>query len=263
VPFTDPIVGGTTLIRSAIHSPDYVPGISGWTINKDGTCEFNDATFRGDVVVTDASGAQVAIITNNGGKIEFTPPNIPGMVVSDPGLIFSSANTVAGGQTFTTVNSPDAVFSGNGVSSASLFLGSSNADGSPPNSFDTAGSLMEFNGHIEGHGDLHIEGKILAGDVSAPYSVPIVQQDIVPITFAAATSFNTIVNFTRAFPAGVVPQVYVNIASGSGQTRYWQVRADTFTNSSFRLQALTTDAAAVANAWTAINVSYTAIAVQV
>jgi hypothetical protein len=46
--FGNPIVGGTTLIRPAIHSPDYVEGVSGWSINKDGTAEFNDVTFRGE-----------------------------------------------------------------------------------------------------------------------------------------------------------------------------------------------------------------------
>jgi hypothetical protein len=46
--FSNPIVGGTTLIRPAIHSPDYVEGVSGWSVNKDGTAEFNDVTFRGE-----------------------------------------------------------------------------------------------------------------------------------------------------------------------------------------------------------------------
>lgn len=47
--FSNPVVGGTTLIRPAIHSPDYVPGVSGWSINKDGTAEFNDVVIRGDL----------------------------------------------------------------------------------------------------------------------------------------------------------------------------------------------------------------------
>lgn len=47
--FSNPIVGGTTLIRPAIHSPDYVAGVSGWTINKDGTAEFNDVVIRGEL----------------------------------------------------------------------------------------------------------------------------------------------------------------------------------------------------------------------
>jgi hypothetical protein len=49
VPFTNPLVAGLTLIRTAIRSPDYVAGVSGWAINKDGSCEFNNATVRGAI----------------------------------------------------------------------------------------------------------------------------------------------------------------------------------------------------------------------
>jgi len=54
VPFSDPIIGGQgALIRSAIHSPNYVPGVSGWSINKDGTAEFASATLHGTLPVDD------------------------------------------------------------------------------------------------------------------------------------------------------------------------------------------------------------------
>jgi hypothetical protein len=44
--FQDDVVGGTVLVRPAIQSPDYVAGKSGWTINADGTAEFNNVTIR-------------------------------------------------------------------------------------------------------------------------------------------------------------------------------------------------------------------------
>lgn len=48
--FSDPIVGGIgTLIRQYIRSANYVPGASGWTINQDGTAEFQDVTIRADL----------------------------------------------------------------------------------------------------------------------------------------------------------------------------------------------------------------------
>jgi hypothetical protein len=48
--FADKVIGGVNkLIRSAIQSPNYVPGISGWTINKDGTAEFDNIEIRGSV----------------------------------------------------------------------------------------------------------------------------------------------------------------------------------------------------------------------
>lgn len=53
MPFTNPIVGGRVLIREAIQSPDYAPGVAGWTINRDGSAEFNNGVFRGDLEVND------------------------------------------------------------------------------------------------------------------------------------------------------------------------------------------------------------------
>lgn len=38
--FSDPITAGDVLIREAIRSPNYNPGVSGWRIAKDGTAEF-------------------------------------------------------------------------------------------------------------------------------------------------------------------------------------------------------------------------------
>lgn len=50
--FSNPVVGGVKLIREAIQSPNYVTGVSGWTINRDGSAEFNNVTIRGSLVVT-------------------------------------------------------------------------------------------------------------------------------------------------------------------------------------------------------------------
>jgi hypothetical protein len=44
--FTDPILSGTELIRSAITSGDYVPGTAGWAIHKNGAAEFANVTVR-------------------------------------------------------------------------------------------------------------------------------------------------------------------------------------------------------------------------
>lgn len=47
-PFNDPVVGGQgALIRQWIKSPDYVPGVSGWQIARDGSAEFNNLVIRG------------------------------------------------------------------------------------------------------------------------------------------------------------------------------------------------------------------------
>jgi hypothetical protein len=45
----NPIVGGITLRRPAIQSPNYLAGAAGWTINIDGSAEFNSVTIRGQL----------------------------------------------------------------------------------------------------------------------------------------------------------------------------------------------------------------------
>jgi hypothetical protein len=46
--FSNPLVGGGGgLVYPSIHSPNFVTGVSGWTINKDGSAEFDNLTFRG------------------------------------------------------------------------------------------------------------------------------------------------------------------------------------------------------------------------
>jgi hypothetical protein len=48
--FSNPIIGGGgALVYPSIHSPNYAAGLAGWTINKDGSAEFNNATVRGTI----------------------------------------------------------------------------------------------------------------------------------------------------------------------------------------------------------------------
>ena len=65
--FANDVVGGVTLLRPAIRSPNYVPGKSGWTINRDGSAEFANITARGPVVIQDpTTGNVLASIGANG-----------------------------------------------------------------------------------------------------------------------------------------------------------------------------------------------------
>lgn len=81
MPFSDPIVGGNTLIRNAIQSVNYTAGVSGWTINRDGSAEFNDVTVRGDLYVVDPDGSYVHIYDEqpgDGAVIAYRPADRPG-----------------------------------------------------------------------------------------------------------------------------------------------------------------------------------------
>lgn len=89
--FSSPVVGGNTLIREAIQSPNYVVNVSGWTINADGSAEFNDLTVRGTFTAQSASGAFVDIFADEvSGRIVLQPPNsvTPG-VTFGPAQIFT------------------------------------------------------------------------------------------------------------------------------------------------------------------------------
>jgi hypothetical protein len=51
--FSNPIVGGDgALVFPSIHSPNFVHGVSGWSINKDGSAEFQDVILPGTVGTT-------------------------------------------------------------------------------------------------------------------------------------------------------------------------------------------------------------------
>lgn len=78
MPFTNPIVGGTALVRQAINSPNFAAGSAGWSINQNGTAEFNNATVRGEVDVGNAPPGTRIVITKN------LPPPLNTYVFSTP-----------------------------------------------------------------------------------------------------------------------------------------------------------------------------------
>lgn len=76
--FNNPIVGQEELIRSAIKSQDYEPGVSGWRIASDGSAEFTDLTVisndgqgnsieleNGEITITDDTGNLLAAVQFN------------------------------------------------------------------------------------------------------------------------------------------------------------------------------------------------------
>lgn len=62
------------LIRAAIHSPNYVAGVSGWSINKDGSAEFNNLTIRGTFMGTN-------FVLNQNGLFMYDPTETLGNLV--------------------------------------------------------------------------------------------------------------------------------------------------------------------------------------
>lgn len=82
MPFTDPIVADTDLVRTAIRSPNYVAGATGWTINQDGSAEFTNV----QVTVTGTSSG-LQIVRSSDGTVVGS--------ISEAGIISGSALTLS------------------------------------------------------------------------------------------------------------------------------------------------------------------------
>ncbi len=100
MPFSNPLTGGDgALIYPRIKSPDYVPGVSGWSIERDGSSEFNDVVMRGELLVRDPdTGSYVRIWNQNpgdGAVIEIRPGDSVGDVDA-PAYIATGTDPVFG-----------------------------------------------------------------------------------------------------------------------------------------------------------------------
>jgi hypothetical protein len=92
------LAGQGTLIRQMIQSPNFVSGVSGWQINKDGSAQFNNLTIRGTFNGTDftinangiffysgvpAAGNLILALTNSAGSDAFGNVYIQGITIGN------------------------------------------------------------------------------------------------------------------------------------------------------------------------------------
>lgn len=134
MPFTDPIVADTTLVRDAIQSPDYISGSTGWTINRDGTAEFNNVTVRGTItgsvievtgsssyiLVYDPSGSYIQLSdTSSSAIIDMRPADL-GSYVIVPAELFALSFS-ASGSDFVGLSIVGPNFDGYAYSSIGIF----------------------------------------------------------------------------------------------------------------------------------------------
>lgn len=61
----DPIVGGTVLRRPAIASPNFVSGSTGWSIDANGSAEFNGLVIHGSIVIGTGTNNVIILDFNN------------------------------------------------------------------------------------------------------------------------------------------------------------------------------------------------------
>lgn len=72
--FPQDVVAGTQLVVPSIHSPNFITQVSGWTINLDGSAEFNNLTIRGTF-----SGNN--FILNSSGMFFYSPSEAAGNLI--------------------------------------------------------------------------------------------------------------------------------------------------------------------------------------
>lgn len=161
MPFGNPILGGGgALVRESIHSPDYVAGVSGWTIDRDGSAEFADLTVRGGIFIDpDVSGG-----TFDGGVFSEPALDLPEIV--SPELDGDGA-IVAGGSLASDNYVPDVsgwAIDGDGVAEFS--------DVTVRGSVGTGGALVSSNYSagvsgwaIDGDGDAEFNSATVRGDL--------------------------------------------------------------------------------------------------
>ncbi|MEU9022350.1 hypothetical protein [Actinomadura sp. NPDC048394] len=144
--FANAILGGAQkLIRKAIASPNYVTSTSGWSINKDGSAEFNDVVVRGEFDV----GTLLQYV-----KIYIAPPPING-----PAIVFNSDSA-----TFSQTDGfIQAIAAGPGGAYGALFLSSPEAPGQTAAQITlTSGDgtnlrMAQVSGDLDVNGTLFIE----------------------------------------------------------------------------------------------------------
>jgi hypothetical protein len=267
MPFTNPVVGGTTLIRPAVRSPGYVAGSSGWSINKDGSAEFNsvtirgdaqsdnyvagssgwkldhlgnaefnDVTIRGDFISTAASGNRVTMLaTTRGGQSVGEIDFYTEVGTDAPGSI-TSLGPVDGGQRALVATAPKA----SGVAVAPyLKLSYEDVPGTrlETNADTTYLGALNASGSISGQSNISATGNVSAGGKITGGNLTSGAFTITP-TVASQWTNNLAVTFPITFASA--PEVVVTPKNGGPGTAtttalMWQVTGITTTGFNCRI----------------------------
>lgn len=273
MPYSNPILGGNELVRDAIRSGQFVSGVSGWTINRDGSAEFNDATVRGVVIVGVSPMGQViisnqvpaeltAFYAGGGGTVSqaFIRMNPDGPAA---GYFYEVAGLDASGDVYRAAGyvlpgTPSTVHPG--VSQSyfpstgvyQMVFGSDDAGDDARLIFQN--TFASFAGRVVFLDDVEFDG-----DVTDSIGIPATfsQMNTELVSFTSQTSFNLPITFATPFPAGVTPVISTNIATGAGVAAHWSSRGAGVTNVGFTLEVYA-DTGAAAQTWLNIPVQWSA-----
>jgi hypothetical protein len=268
--FSNAVVGGAeTLIRSAIKSVNYVLGLAGWRITRDGNAELNDATIRGTLL---AGGGAVKVsstgihIEGSGHQLDVNASG--GFVARD--LPDDGIETqIAPGGIFLTPQKPSP--GGNNPTFTSFFVGYNNPGAANESTF-TALNGVGYSGKSSGF--IEIDGQaandanpdntsfLRLGAFDIAFQVgstkPSYQRGeygAFTLSFGPANNATVAVTFAKTYASA--PAIYLNIDSGAGATARWCPRAINRTATGFTYFVFAADA--VAATWANIPLSWTAL----
>lgn len=203
------INNSNALIRASMHSPNYAHGVSGWSINKDGSAEFNNLNLRGTFTGNNWIMNQDGLFFYNG-----TPAlgNLVGVWASPSASgIDPFGNPYDSGMTLVATASATNVFTIQDVNGNTLLT------------IDTSGDIS---GAIASFQDLNINGLNLFNDILPPYPQGLVNRGWVNIgtnwpSVAIGTSETAVLelDFTvpanrqyelRLLPTSIIPTISAN-----------------------------------------------------
>jgi hypothetical protein len=220
MPFGNPIMSGPVLVRNAMQSENYVAGVSGWMIARDGSFEFSGGTFRGTVVVDGPNNTSIEINPSNGDPVIYFWPDDVGPPAAtqsiSPGVVYVFTSDFATQRYSMIMASPNP----NGGSPAQVILTSSDKAASVEPTIELSGIVTDlFDNQI------YLRGQCGTGSA--------------PVAAAAATivTAGTTFAFPIPFPVGVVPNVHINMNNNAVNTATWNARAVGISNTGFDIRA--------------------------
>jgi hypothetical protein len=199
----NPVFGGGVLIRDAIQSSDYVPGVAGWQLSRDGNADLNNVRVRGTIDVESSDGSAVIIAPDSGGRIDFVPNTEPGVTNPNNGQIYSSnTSDGTGSYAFMTFNSPRITDAHGSQGPVSVEILTATTDGSAFPGVDSANALFEVSADIQCHGDLlvntnaEIDGNLSVNDVDI--GAGLVMQDGIVVATGAGSTVDSVLWTTKS-----------------------------------------------------------------
>lgn len=213
MPFQNNVVAGTTLVRDAIKSPNYVAGVSGWSINKVGSAEFNDITVRGSLVASNGTDSVVVTNTSNP-RIQFFKSGIaePAEIVGyrplgtgAVGIQSATSNTATHTRMFEQLDEFGWRI-GYGPTNITLF------------GVDTADGSMEatLSNLVATHIPLCVDGKVLAAGSATTTSA-----STTDVAVTSANAVNTPLLVDRAYIAFIKVALHSTVAADRAQFKLW------------------------------------------